>query len=57
MKALLSLVVNTVAMLVFVLFASVNWLGLLIIGLARLLGGAAGGRLPRRLRPAVLRPW
>ncbi|MFI0451464.1 TSUP family transporter [Actinomadura sp. 6N118] len=55
MKSLLSLVVNTDALLVFLLFTSVNWLPVLIIGPLSLLGGAPGGRLSRRLRPAVLR--
>ncbi|RAY16065.1 sulfite exporter TauE/SafE family protein [Actinomadura craniellae] len=54
-KALLSLGVNTVALLVFVVFGDVHWLSVAIIGPLCLLGGVVGGRLAQRLSATALR--
>jgi uncharacterized membrane protein YfcA len=54
-KALLSLAVNTVALLAFVVFGQVHWAAVLIVGPLCLIGGTVGGRLAKRLPPLALR--
>ena len=55
LKAAISLLVNTVALVAFALFGPVRWTAVAIVAPASLLGGYVGGRLARRLRPDVLR--
>ena len=55
LKAAISLVVNTVALLAFAFFGPVDWLAVAIVAPASLLGGYAGGRVARRLSPDALR--
>jgi hypothetical protein len=56
-KNVLSLVVNVVAAVVFVLFARehVDWLVVALIAGGSLVGGVIGARIGRRIPPAVLR--
>ena len=55
LKALLALVINTVAVLGFVVFGPVHWVAVAVIAPASFLGGLLGARLARYLDPAVLR--
>ena len=55
LKTLLSLVINSVALLVFVLFGPVLWSVVLVVAPMSLLGGYVGAGLARRLGPVVLR--
>jgi uncharacterized membrane protein YfcA len=54
-KALLAMVVNTVALLGFVFFGPVDWAAAALIAPASFLGGVLGARLAQRLHPQVLR--
>jgi uncharacterized protein len=55
LKNVLSLVINTVALLVFALFGPVQWASVAVLAPATLAGGYFGARVARRLDPAVLR--
>ena len=55
LKQVLSLLINVVAALWFVVFANVAWAAAAPIAAGGLLGGVAGGMLARRLHAAVLR--
>lgn len=55
LKSLLSLVINTVALVAFVIFAPVAWLAVAIIAPTSLIGGYAGARVVRRLDARILR--
>jgi len=55
LKAAISLLVNTVALVAFALFGPVDWTAVAIVAPASLLGGYVGGRLARRLSPDALR--
>jgi uncharacterized membrane protein YfcA len=54
-KALLSLLVNTVALVAFVGFAPVNWTAVAIGAPASLVGGVVGGVASTRIEPRLLR--
>jgi uncharacterized membrane protein YfcA len=54
-RAVLSLVINTVAFAAFALFGPVRWSAVAVMAVASLAGGFAGARVARRLSPAVLR--
>lgn len=54
-KALLQLAVTTIALVGYGIFGPVNWLAALTVAPACLVGGVAGGRVARRLRPGMLR--
>ncbi|MDN3358058.1 sulfite exporter TauE/SafE family protein [Actinomadura sp. DC4] len=54
-RAVLSLVINTVAFAAFALFGPVRWYAVAVMAVASLVGGFAGARVARRLSPAVLR--
>jgi len=54
-RAVLSLVINTVALLAFALFGPVRWGAVAVMATASLLGGYLGARVARRLSPTVLR--
>jgi uncharacterized protein len=54
-RAVLSLVINTVAVVAYALFGPVHWPAVAIMAVASLVGGFSGTRLARRLSPAVLR--
>jgi hypothetical protein len=55
LKAALSLVVNTVALLAFVAFAPVAWASVAVVAPASLLGGFVGAGFARRLGATTLR--
>lgn len=55
LKAAISLLVNSIALVAFALFGPVDWGAVAIVAPASLLGGYVGGRLARRLSPDVLR--
>ncbi len=55
LKSVLSLIINTVALVAFALFGPVDWLSVAIVAPASLAGGYAGGRMARRLSPDTLR--
>lgn len=55
LKAALSLVINTIAVVAFALFGPVHWLSVAIVAPASLVGGYAGGRAARRLSADGLR--
>ncbi len=55
LKAALSLLINTIALVAFALFGPVHWASVAIVAPASLLGGYVGGRLARRLSPDALR--
>ena len=55
LKNVLSLLVNTVALLAFGLFGPVQWLAVAVSAPACLLGGYLGARIARRLNATVLR--
>jgi uncharacterized membrane protein YfcA len=54
-RAVLSLVINTVAFAAFALFGPVHWNAVAVMAVASLAGGFLGARVARRLPPAVLR--
>jgi uncharacterized membrane protein YfcA len=54
-RAVLSLVINTVAFAAFALFGPVRWYAVAVMAVASLAGGFLGARVARRLSPAVLR--
>lgn len=54
-RAVLSLVINTVAFIGFGLFGPVRWDAVAVMAMASLAGGFAGARIARLLSPAVLR--
>ncbi|MFL6052277.1 MAG: sulfite exporter TauE/SafE family protein [Actinoallomurus sp.] len=54
-RAMLSLVINTVAMAAFALFGPVRWGAVAIMAVTGLAGGFLGARVARRLSPGVLR--
>ena len=54
-RAVLSLVINTVAFVAFALFGPVRWYAVAVMAVASLAGGFAGARVARRLSPVVLR--
>lgn len=55
LKNVLAAIVNGVAAVVFVVFASVAWLPALLLAVGSAAGGQLGARIGRRLSPAVLR--
>ncbi len=55
LKNALSLSINTLALLAFVLFGPVRWAAVLVMAVASLLGGVAGARVAKRLSSRVLR--
>lgn len=55
LKAALSLLVNTIALVAFAFFGPVDWMSVAIVAPASLLGGYVGGRGARRLSPDSLR--
>ncbi|HEV7207527.1 MAG TPA: sulfite exporter TauE/SafE family protein [Mycobacteriales bacterium] len=55
LKNALSLSINTVALLAFVVFGPVRWLAVLVMAVTSLAGGFVGARLARRLSSRVLR--
>ncbi|MEV5709529.1 sulfite exporter TauE/SafE family protein [Actinoallomurus sp. NPDC052274] len=54
-RAVLSLVINTVALVAFALFGPVRWPAVAIMAVTSLVGGFFGARVARRLSPGVLR--
>lgn len=54
-KAVLSLVVASVTVVVFGLFGPVNWAGVAVVAPAAMVGGYVGARIARRLSDRVLR--
>ena len=54
-KNVLVAVVNATAAVVFILFAHVNWIVVLLIAAGSTVGGLLGARLGRRLPPLALR--
>jgi uncharacterized membrane protein YfcA len=55
LKNAVSLVVGLVTVVVFSLYGPVNWAAVGVLAPATLVGGYAGARLARRMRPAILR--
>ena len=55
LKNVLSLVINSVALLAFGLFGPVAWSAVLVVAVASLVGGYAGARVASRIPAAVLR--
>mgnify|MGYP002152244055 FL=1 len=55
LKTLLSLLINFIGVLVFILTANVDWAIIAVLAPAALLGGTAGGSLARRLPSNALR--
>jgi uncharacterized membrane protein YfcA len=55
LRAVLSLVINTVAFVAFALFGPVRWYAVAVMAAASLAGGFAGARVARRLPSGVLR--
>jgi uncharacterized protein len=54
-RAVLSLTINSVAVIAYALFGPVHWPAVATMAVASLIGGIGGTRLARRLSPAVLR--
>ena len=54
-RAVLSLVINTVAFAAFALFGPVRWYAVAVMAVASLAGGFGGARVARKLSPTVLR--
>ncbi|MCO5996911.1 sulfite exporter TauE/SafE family protein [Actinoallomurus rhizosphaericola] len=54
-RAVLSLVINTVALIAFALFGPVRWPAVGIMAVTSLAGGFLGARVARRMSPGVLR--
>jgi uncharacterized membrane protein YfcA len=57
LKNSLSLSINTVALIAFALFGPVDWIAVLIMALASLVGGYGGALLARRLPPVLMRTF
>ncbi len=55
LKNVLAALVNGVAAVVFIIFATVAWLPALLLAIGSTAGGQIGARIGRRLSPAVLR--
>jgi uncharacterized membrane protein YfcA len=55
LKNVLAAIVNGVAAVVFIFFASVAWLPALLLAAGSTVGGLLGARIGRSLSPAVLR--
>ena len=55
LKGLLSLIINLIAALFFVIFGPVAWLPVLIMAVSSMAGGNLGVYAARRLSPVVLR--
>lgn len=55
LKTILSLAINTIALVTFVLFAPVSWLSVLVVAPASLFGGYVGAGAARKLSPTALR--
>ncbi|WP_028478098.1 sulfite exporter TauE/SafE family protein [Nocardia sp. CNY236] len=55
MKNALTLIVNGVAALIFIVVAEVNWQAAAWIALGSILGGQLGARMGRRMSPTILR--
>lgn len=55
LKTALSLVINTVALVIFAVFGPVSWVSVAVVAPASLVGGYLGGGLARRLSPTALR--
>lgn len=55
LKNVLAAIVNGVAAIIFVFFATVAWLPALLLAIGSAAGGQLGARIGRRLSPAVLR--
>ena len=55
LKSIISVIVATVSLLAFVLFAPVHWLEVAIAAPSALLGGILGGRFARRVDEGLLR--
>jgi len=54
-KNILVTIVNATAAVVFILFAHISWLAVLLIAIGSTIGGAIGARFGRRLPPTALR--
>jgi uncharacterized membrane protein YfcA len=54
-RAVLSLTINSVAVVAYALFGPVHWPAVATMAVASLIGGFGGTRLARRLSPGVLR--
>jgi uncharacterized membrane protein YfcA len=55
LKNVLAGTVNAVAAVIFIVFANVAWLAVLLIGTGSVVGGAVGALVGRRIPPTVLR--
>ena len=55
MKQVLSVVINSVALVAYAVFGPVAWPAVAIMAVASLAGGRVGGGFARRLNPVVLR--
>ncbi len=55
LKALLSLVINTIAAIAFIFYGPIDWAAVAVIAPASLLGGYAGASIMRRLPTSLLR--
>lgn len=55
LKQVLSVVINSVAVVAYGVFGSVAWAAVAIMAAASLLGGRLGGGFARRLSPILLR--
>jgi uncharacterized protein len=55
LRSVLSLIINTVALVAFALFGPVHWDAVAVMALASLAGGFGGARVARKLPPTVLR--
>jgi hypothetical protein len=55
LKQLLSLAINTLAAVVFVITGKIEWTSALIVAVGSLAGGLIGGKLASHVREAVLR--
>lgn len=55
LKTALSLIINTVALLIFAVYGPVSWSSVAVVAPAALAGGYLGGGLARMLSPAALR--
>lgn len=55
LKQLLSLIINTCAAIVFLVFGTVDWTAALVLSIGSLVGGLIGGKLATRIPEVVLR--
>jgi uncharacterized membrane protein YfcA len=55
MKNVLSLVINSVALVAFGVFGDVAWSAVLVVAIASLIGGYSGAQVARHIPSAVLR--